>query len=179
MATLRHLSHWLSHWNRLHLPHTVGPGAKYIFGGPDDDIMYSSGTRVYWKRGRTLRFSALKSSDYIYRGLLGHSPEKFRVSEMAFPAFCERFWAKSNSRFLRSPSQVGGTWQLAPSPPPPPPPLPSRRPCSLLRLGHSKCDPPSQLFTPDSQLKHGDSNSSGGSAIVMHVTADIFSLIHS
>ena len=25
----------------------VGPGAKYLFGGPDDVIMYSSGTRVY------------------------------------------------------------------------------------------------------------------------------------
>ena len=55
---------------------SVGPGAKYLFGGPDDVIMYSSGTRVYWKRGRTLRSSALKSSDCIFRGLLGHSPEK-------------------------------------------------------------------------------------------------------
>ena len=26
---------------------SVGPGAKYLFGGPDDVIMYSSGTRVY------------------------------------------------------------------------------------------------------------------------------------
>ena len=26
---------------------SVGPGSKYLFGGPDDVIMYSSGTRVY------------------------------------------------------------------------------------------------------------------------------------
>ena len=26
---------------------SVGPGAKYRFGGPDDIIMYKSGTRVY------------------------------------------------------------------------------------------------------------------------------------
>ena len=50
---------------------------------------------------------------------------------------------------------------------------------------HSKCDALSQLFTPDSQPRHGDSNSSGGSAIVTHhhmrrtVTANILSLSHS
>ena len=37
---------------------------------------------------------------------------------------------------------------------------------------HSKCDAPSQLFTPDSQPRHGGSNYSGGSAIVTHVTCD-------
>ena len=40
---------------------------------------------------------------------------EFRVSEMEFPAFCERFLAKSNdlikSRFLRGPSLVGGPGQ--------------------------------------------------------------------
>ena len=106
---------------------SVGPGAKYLFGGPDDVIMYSSGTRVYWKRGRTLRSSALKSSDCIFSGFLGHSPEKclnLGSLKWHFPAFCERFWAKSNdlikSRFLRGPSEVRG---------PPSPPPPSRRPC--------------------------------------------------
>ena len=58
-------------------------------------------------------------------------------------------------------------------------------PVSSQRLGHSKCDAPSQLFTPDSQPRHGGSNSSGGSAIVTHhhmwrtLTANIFSLTHS
>ena len=58
-------------------------------------------------------------------------------------------------------------------------------PVSSQRLGHSKCDAPSQLFTPDSQPRHDGSKSSGGSAIVMHrhmwrtVTANIFSLTHS
>ena len=33
---------------------------------------------------------------------------------------------------------------------------------------HSKCHAPSQLFAPDSQPRHDDSNSSGGSAIVTH-----------
>ena len=61
------------HWSPGPPRGSVGPGAKYLFGGPDDVIMYSSGTRVY----RTLRSSALKSSDCIFRGLLGHSPEKF------------------------------------------------------------------------------------------------------
>ena len=36
------------------------------------------------------------------------------------------------------------------------------------QLGYSKSDAPSQLFTPDSQPRHGSSNSSGGSAIVTH-----------
>ena len=107
---------------------SVGHGAKYLFGGPDDVIMYSNGTRVYWKRGRILRSSALKSSDCIFRGAPGPFPRnifEFRVSEIAFPAFCEHFWAKSNdlikSRFLRGPSQVGGQGNLAPPPPPAPP----------------------------------------------------------
>ena len=102
---------------------SVGHGAKYLFGGPDDVIMYSNGTRVYWKRGRILRSSALKSSDCIFRGAPGPFPRnifEFRVSEIAFPAFCEHFWAKSNdlikSRFLRGPSQVGGQGNLAPPP---------------------------------------------------------------
>ena len=33
-------------------------------------------------------------------------------------------------------------------------------------LSHSKCDAPSQLFTPDLQPRHGDSNSSGSSGIM-------------
>ena len=38
------------------------------------------------------------------------------------------------------------------------------------RLGPSKCDAPSQPFTPDSQPRHGGSNSSGGSAIVTRLS---------
>ena len=41
---------------------------------------------------------------------------------------------------------------------------------SRQRLSHSKCDAPSQLFTPDSQPRHGGSNSSGGSAIVTRLS---------
>ena len=33
---------------------------------------------------------------------------------------------------------------------------------------HSKCDAPSQLFTPDSPPRYGESNSSSGSAIMTH-----------
>ena len=42
-------------------------------------------------------------------------------------------------------------------------------PVSSQRLGHSKGDAPSQLFTANTQPRHGGSNSSGGGlAIVTH-----------
>ena len=57
-------------------------------------------------------------------------------------------------------------------------------PVSSQRLGHSsmqhttqsKCDAPSQLFTPYSQPRHGDSNSSAAQRRT--VTANTFSLSH-
>ena len=55
----------------------------------------------------------------------------------------------------------------------------------LLTKRTGTCDATSQLSSPVSQSRHGDSNSSGGSAIVMHhhmqriITANIFSLSHS
>ena len=42
---------------------------------------------------------------------------------------------------------------------------------------HSKCDAPSPLFTPDSQSRHGDSNSSGGSARNCDAPSQLISLV--
>ena len=133
-VNLRHLLHWSSQWNRLHLPHTY-PYVLFtgeLVGGTIDRVAIRE--TQHGNHATQMCPMAHWATTYIQQTV--HVTQRHSYLHQS----CHR---ESTTASL----QAAMTLQCSTPP-------------------HSKCE--TQLFTPDSQPRHGESNSSGGSTIVTH-----------
>ena len=128
-------------WNRLHLPHTY-PWAN-SFPGPYPYVLFSGDNN--WSSSCTLDSARQPRDVNVPNGSLGYdvypgNGTRDATSQLSSPVSSQRLGHGKGS---------GGYMTLQCSTPP-----------------HSRCDAHSQLFTPDSQPRHGDSNCDAPSQLI-------------